>query len=93
MFHSCYSLQIEFNLNTYNNTLDLLNAINFRYDGGTTNTAEAIRLAYQTMFTPENGDRPNAVNILIIITDGKSDNRDDTLQTALQVQNLHSVIL
>lgn len=35
------------------------------------------------MFTPENGDRPGAINILIVMTDGKSQSPDATLRQAL----------
>ena len=33
---------------------------------------------YDTMFTAENGDRPNIPNIAIVVTDGES-NRDKNL--------------
>ena len=36
--------QVEIPLNAYNTTAALLNAMNFRYTGGTTNTAEALRI-------------------------------------------------
>ena len=80
-----YSTQarVRFFLNTYNTTRSVLNAMNFRYTGGTTNTAEALRLMRNEIFTPRNGDRSNAVNIGIILTDGKSNNRDETLSEAV----------
>ena len=34
------------------------------YDGGKTNTAEALRLAREVMFTEENGDRPGKFQYL-----------------------------
>ena len=40
--------------------------------GGQTDTSSAIRLMMTTMFTQSNGDRPNAPNVAIIITDGNS---------------------
>ena len=42
-----------------------------RYTKGRTNTADAIRYARETSFTPQNGMRSNAVHIAIIVTDGK----------------------
>lgn len=47
--------------------------------------ADAFRVACQNMFTPEYGDRPGALNILIVITDGKSTSLppDTTLEAAL----------
>ena len=38
---------IEFKLNTYRKRIELLQAINVRYNGGTTNTSDAIR--YSTL--------------------------------------------
>ncbi len=73
-------------LNQYNNTRQLLNALSLRYTGGTTNTAEAIRLARTVMFTPEHGDDPDSPNVLIILTDGKSNVRAETMQEALRAR-------
>ena len=42
-----------------------------RYTKGGTNTADAIRYARETVFTTQNGMRPNASHIAIIVTDGK----------------------
>lgn len=36
-------VQRQFNLNAYQNRLDILNNMDVRYTGGTTNTAAAIR--------------------------------------------------
>lgn len=76
-------LQIQFNLNSYNTTEQTLNAVNFRYTGDSTNMADALRVICQNMFTPENGDRPEAINIIILMTDGKSNDPDSTLRQAL----------
>jgi collagen type VI alpha len=74
---------IRFHLNQYATTTSALNALNLRFTGGTTNTAEALRIVRQSMFTPENGDRPEAINVLLLLTDGKSDNRDQTWAEAV----------
>ena len=42
-----------------------------RYTQGGTNTADAIRYARDTSFTPQNGKRPHAAQIALIVTDGK----------------------
>ena len=34
------------------------------------------------MFTPNNGDRFNVPNYIVILTDGRSDNRDSTWREA-----------
>lgn len=41
--------------------------------GGATNTQDALRVVYQSIFTPSSGDRPSARNVAIVVTDGWSD--------------------
>ena len=54
-----------------------------KYDGGTTNTADGLLYAYQQQFTSNNGDRQNVQNIIIIITDGRSNvNPERTIPNA-----------
>ena len=48
-----------FPLNAYSIKLDLLDAISFAYEGGTTKTAAAINLMTDKVFTPQMGDRPD----------------------------------
>ena len=36
------------------------------------------RFMRESMFTQENGDQPNAKNIGIVLTDGKSNSEEDT---------------
>ena len=65
------SALIQWNLNEYNNTADLMFAIDsvgFSY--GYTYTAEAIKVTREQMFTEDNGDREEARNIVVLITDG-----------------------
>ena len=62
-------------MNEHTTTASVLNALNLRYLGGTTNTASAIRLARISMFTADHGDRVDAVNVIILLTDGNSNNR------------------
>lgn len=61
-----------FQLNTYSRLRDILNAVDripYRY--GVTNTAAALDVMRNVMFTPVNGDRPDVPNIAIVLT-GKS---------------------
>lgn len=44
--------------------------MNFR--GSDTNTAAAIRLAMGQVYAQKNGDRPDVVNVAILVTDGES---------------------
>ena len=61
----------QFQLNTYSRKEDILNMIDrIPFLDQSTNTAEAIRYMRETMFTRRNGDRSNAPNSAIIITDG-----------------------
>ncbi len=64
-------VQPMFHLNRYSRKSDILTAIDrIPYLDQSTNTPAAIRYMRTTMFSPQNGDRPNAPNIAIIITDG-----------------------
>ncbi|XP_062575513.1 collagen alpha-1(XIV) chain-like [Saccostrea cucullata] len=70
-----YSTQvtIEFQLNTYNTTAELIDAVDkipWRY--GSTNTADALKTMHEEMFSKDNGDRPGVRNVCIIMTDGVS---------------------
>jgi Mg-chelatase subunit ChlD len=55
----------------------LLEDINVMYSLGRTDTAIALRHACSQMFN-QDGDRPRADNILVLLTDGKSNNRTAT---------------
>ena len=65
--------QIQFYLNTYDNSQNITSAIDSNtWKDEKTNTSGGIRLMYKDVFTKENGDRPIAANIGIVITDGAS---------------------
>ena len=62
---------LEFPLNRYNSIFEVQEAIrNVPYLGQTTNTPEAFRQAYIQCFNASNGDRDDADNVIIIVTDG-----------------------
>lgn len=62
-----------FHLNKYSDKKLLGDAIlGIRYLDQNTNTSGGIRVMHQDMFTAANGDRPNAPNIAIVVTDGES---------------------
>lgn len=64
---------IKFHLNQYQTEKQILEAVdNIDYMAGSTNTAGAIQVMRNEMFTKENGAREKASKVGIIITDGVS---------------------
>ncbi|XP_033728445.1 collagen alpha-6(VI) chain-like [Pecten maximus] len=58
-------------LNAFQSSGDLLRLIdNIPYTYGNTNPSDALKFARSNIFSPEGGDRPDASNIIILITDG-----------------------
>ncbi|KAI2645571.1 Integrin alpha-M [Labeo rohita] len=51
---------------------------------GWTNTAKAIKQLVRELFVSEGGARPSASKILVVITDGESTDKDDSLTEAVQ---------
>ena len=52
--------------------MEVLNALVFERPNGIPNTAAALTITHQTVFTSAAGDRPNAPNIAIVVTSGLS---------------------
>ena len=73
---------IQFHMNEYDNRVDMIDAIDaIDYSSGTSNTAAALRVAREEMFTDSNGDRVGKNNVIILFTDG-SDDTEETLKEA-----------
>lgn len=53
---------------------------NIAYTRGSTNTAAALRFAHTSAFTERNGDRQNVRDVIVLLTDGQSNNREETLK-------------
>ena len=69
----------EFYLNSYNTKTNVNNAIsNMRFEGGSTATSDAMNLATTDVFTTAHGSRPDAVKVMIVITDGDANDEIDT---------------
>lgn len=69
---------------------DVLRRIeNLEYDrGGMTNTAEALRVVREDVFNIYRGDRPDAANVAVLITDGVSNVMShQTLPEAVKVHD------
>jgi len=58
------------------------------YNGGITNTDQALHLVRTDMLTALNGDRPNNKNVVVVISDGRSNNKQATL---IEANKLHNV--
>ena len=85
---------IVFSLQKYTNLSTLLSAINqLHYDGGGTDTAEALQLLLSAAQNGVLGLRNNSSRVAIVITDGKSDSQSATLSaaTALHASNIFDV--
>ena len=76
--------ELIFHLNGHDNREDMLTALeeDVVYLRGTTNTADAISYAHNTMFTGGRGDRGGAKNIILLVTNGDSDEPRDTIREA-----------
>ncbi len=64
-----FSILIVFQLNQYSTRIDAIEHVRrIYYKSGGTNTGAAIKLARIQMFTEASGDRPEAKNLMVIIT-------------------------
>ena len=90
--------RVVFNLNTYQNQVQLLDAINnIPYIDGSTNTAAALRQLIDEGFTVGGGARLDSKTVLrvaIVMTDGMSNvNSSDTPIAAARVHDFKPAIL
>lgn len=77
------SVQPRFDLTRYRTRDDIRAALaNISYTTGTTNTADAISYVRTNLLNGSNGDRSSAPDLLIILTDGGSNNKMLTLDEA-----------
>ncbi|KAH1182326.1 hypothetical protein KIL84_010080 [Mauremys mutica] len=77
----------EWNLNTYVTREEVLEAVrNLRYKGGNTFTGLALTHVLEQNLKPEAGARSDAVKLVILLTDGKS--QDDASQSAQTLKNM-----
>ena len=74
-------------LNTFDDKVALTSHIRqIPYNSGDTNTANAMQMAQNDLFTPQHGDRLNAKNVMIVITDGLSQHPGQTTIVANQLK-------
>nr|XP_046274514.1 collagen alpha-1(XIV) chain isoform X1 [Scatophagus argus] len=75
----------EFKLNSYKDKERLLDAINkISYKGGNTKTGRAIQHVKENIFTVEGGVRRGIPNVLVVLTDGRS--QDDVNKVSKEMQ-------
>ena len=75
--------QAKFYLNQFFTRTELKKAVDaVGYTYGTTNTAAALKLLREEMFTNAKGDRSNYPNLAIVFTDGGSNKFQDTVDEA-----------
>lgn len=87
-------VDLQFHLDEYSNRADLIDAIGkIPYSRRSTNTAAALKYAREVMFTSGNGDRNSVQDIVIVITDGESNEQDETLTEArlIRQEGIHVI--
>ena len=76
----------HFNLSTYTSVALVQNATrSLRYGGGATYTFNALEYVRTTMLTSAAGDRPKVPNVVVILTDGQSNNSTLTEVSTLYI--------
>ena len=85
---------VQFNLGDKSTSSEVVTAITATvYTHGTTNTGGALQTVYSTMLTPANGDRQTVPNIIVVMTDGGSNDKNETQKHARQAKKLGNTIL
>ena len=68
-----------FNLSDHSSVAAVQAAISaLSYTGGNTNTAAALAHVRRSMLTAATGDRSNVSNVVVVLTDGRSNNKSAT---------------
>uniref|UniRef100_A0A671Y8U5 Collagen alpha-1(XII) chain n=1 Tax=Sparus aurata TaxID=8175 RepID=A0A671Y8U5_SPAAU len=76
----------EFKLNTYHDKGIVISALQtVRYRGGNTKTGVAMKHVYEKVFTSDSGMRRNVPKVLVVVTDGRS--QDDVKKSAEKLQH------
>lgn len=79
------NVHIHFHLNSHKTKAQILAAVdNITFAQGDTNTASALFFVRKQILTAEKGDRPEAKNVIIVITDGVSN--VNTYRTVVEAQ-------
>lgn len=82
------SVTEEFKLNTFDSNAATDKAVEaVRFNGGGTKTDAAIQYAVDNIFPISDGGRLGSVKVIILITDGRSENKLKTLAAAVNAKN------
>ena len=84
--------QVEFDVDAFETKELVLNALSFPYSRGTTNTASALS-TMRSMFDKSGSQRDKFRKVGILITDGESNNREDTFQEAVTTRGENITLL
>ena len=77
-----YASRVHFDFHSHSSKWDVINAIqNIAYKSGGTSTADGLRTA-KARYTTSYGRRTDALSLAIVLTDGDSYDRQDTLNEA-----------
>lgn len=81
------SVREEFGLSAYTNRNTMLQKIkSIEYMSQNTDTHKALKYALQNSFERDNGGRGDAVKIIIVVTDGRSNQPSETAKWAREVK-------
>ena len=84
--------EVIFNFNTHGNIDEVTQTLQkLPYFFGTTNIASALQGLIDEVFIDRNGDRPEANNVVIFITDGESTRERDKIEIYRQQLELKAV--
>ena len=80
----------QFYLNKYSTREEIIQAISFNHNGGSTGTQKALARVQSTYFTNTNGDRSGIANVVILVSDGMSDIPEGSSPSANAASKLKS---
>ncbi len=76
------SAKVQFHLNEYNSKEQVLSAMMFDRHRGNSDPRRGLDIARNSMYTSARGNRQDAPNYIILLTDGTRDIRPDTMRLA-----------
>lgn len=88
------TVMFDFQFSADNNILLLKETIdNIPYAEGGTRTERALQLALTDLFSDKGGSRPEVPKILVVMTDGKSDNALGVARASMALKRRHMTLV